>query len=137
MNQKECAKYLGISLSGLAHKNLKELSDLGVEKVGKGKGCYYKLTKGAVVASDDIATLKIAKLQQEIELLKYKNQSGEREIIERFIEGTEDQEGYKAKLLKALAPLRDAYADAKLTEEQSKIINLGMDKILENIRSGL
>ena len=145
--QEEIAKKLRKSDRTIRGLSSKELKSLGFSKVGTGKGTrYYDVEENKDGDSAngymDINKLKAMSLAAQIKKAQVSTQQlvekltvNRNVIIMEFLDGNENEPGFRQKAIDAFEPLRKAFTAAKLTEEQSIAINNGLDEALENFRS--
>lgn len=121
MKQEKTAKKLGISVSKLRTMGREELASNGWQKVGRGKGCYYRRIAGDKdVPEDERESTEEAKRRKtiaEADLLELKKGAHEAELKRRGVEEFLDA------ISEILAALPAAYIKCKLSTEQNYIIN--------------
>lgn len=139
MKQEYLAKKLGISIRKLQMFSVKELSFKGYQKIGHGKGCYYRrIAQDADVEEEEekesTEEAKRRKTIAEADLLELKRGSLEAELkrkgVEEFIDAISE----------ILSALPAAYAECKLTPVQNQIINQAYKAAIDGIgaiRSGV
>ena len=128
MNQENLAKKLGISCSGLRKLDNVELGKYGWQKVGKGKGCFYR--KIGNVNPDEAESMEEAKKRKliadaNLSELKTENKrnelkrEGAMEVIDAIIE--------------ILSVLPTAYTRLNLTNSQNDVLNKSYEEGINGI----
>ena len=128
MNQDNLAKRLGISVSGLRKLDNLELAKYGWQKVGKGKGCFYR--KLGNINPDEVESMEEAKKRKliadaNLSELKTENKrnelkrEGAMEVIDAIID--------------ILSVLPATYAKLNLTNEQNDILNKSYEEAINGI----
>lgn len=82
-----------------------------------------RMTQGGRL-KDALTAVQIKKIQQQLK-------EGEYAIISEWLDGKEGVIGFRQRLLESFEPLRRGIDDARLTDDQSRAINAGLNEAIK------
>ena len=129
MKQSEMAKKLGISIRSLQKMSAQALAVHGWEKIGKGKGTYYRRLNQDLSEESERESIEEAKRRKMIADANFVEMKGDLRANDLRREGALQ---YLDRVMEVLAVLPQAYAAAKLNSEQSAVIREAYETALKS-----
>jgi hypothetical protein len=130
MKQAQLAKKLGVSDRKLRYMKSDELAACGWQKVGRGKGTFYRrISGGEDGGEDEKESMEEAKRRKLIADADIAEMKSFRRIDEIKREGLDD---FMDRVMTVLRALPVAYAKARLSPEQSAIINSAYEQAIKD-----